>query len=232
LVLNLSPLPPAAPSIAALADPAPMVVDEAPDPAKAAETPEADAPAVPDQDMVPDLPKLAAAPTLPAPEVPVAADLTLPPPPTKPEPQPADQPDTKPRPNPKLADTAPKSAVTPDPRPDKTPAPDQNPVTAGAIAPDAGAIASGGAKVSAAAYARSVMKAVRATPRKSGGGRGMVIVGFSIARDGSLDRVMILAPSGNAALDAVAIDHIRRAAPFPAPPDGVGTSFSFEFVGK
>jgi protein TonB len=76
------------------------------------------------------------------------------------------------------------------------------------------------------------MKAVRATPRKSGVGRGKVLVGFSIGRDGSLDRIMILAPSGNAALDAVAIDHIRRAAPFPAPPDGVGTSFSFEFVGK
>jgi periplasmic protein TonB len=44
--------------------------------------------------------------------------------------------------------------------------------------------------------------------------------------------VTILEPSGNAALDAVAMDHIRRTAPFPAPPDGVAANFSFEFVGK
>ena len=234
LILDLSRLPPAAPAIAAVADPAPLVTDDAP---AAAEPPKPDAPVVPKPEALPDLPTVvdlptvAASPTLPAPDVPVMADLTLPPPPTKPEPKPVEKPGTKPKPNPKLAERAPTPTEKPDAAAkDKPPAPDRK--QAAATAPEAGAIATGGPKVSAAAYARSVMKAVRATPRKSGGGRGMVIVGFSIARDGSLDQVTILTPSGDAALDAVAVDHIRRSAPFPTPPEGAAASFSFEFVGK
>ncbi|HSF64458.1 MAG TPA: TonB family protein [Paracoccaceae bacterium] len=41
----------------------------------------------------------------------------------------------------------------------------------------------------------------------------------------------ILRSSGSATLDAAALDHIRRAAPFPPPPDG-GARFSFEFVAR
>lgn len=74
------------------------------------------------------------------------------------------------------------------------------------------------------------MKKVRATKRKTGAGRGTVVVGFSIAPDGSLAGVQVLQGSGNAALDRIATDHIRRAAPFPVPPEGAETGYSFEFV--
>jgi periplasmic protein TonB len=45
--------------------------------------------------------------------------------------------------------------------------------------------------------------------------------------------VQVLQTSGNAALDRIAMDHIRRSAPFPAPPPtATGRGYSFEFVGK
>jgi protein TonB len=76
------------------------------------------------------------------------------------------------------------------------------------------------------------MRKVRATTKKSGAGTGTVVVGFSIGRDGGFDALKVLQGSGNAALDRIATDHTRRAAPFPPPPDGARSSFSFEFVGK
>ena len=77
-----------------------------------------------------------------------------------------------------------------------------------------------------------MLKKVHAVRKKGGAGKGIVVVGFTVAADGGLAGVQILKPSGNAALDQTALGHIRRAAPFPAPPEGVGRSFSFEFVGK
>lgn len=86
--------------------------------------------------------------------------------------------------------------------------------------------------MSPAAYAKAVMKKVRSTKKKSGAGNGTVVVGFTIGKDGSLAGVKLLQSSGNAALDKIALDHIRRSAPFPAPPPDAGRSYSFEFVGK
>ncbi len=76
------------------------------------------------------------------------------------------------------------------------------------------------------------MKKVRGTKKKKGVGRGSVTVGFTVAKDGGLASVKVLQTSGNADLDQVALDHIRRSAPFPPPPEGAGRSFSFEFIGK
>jgi periplasmic protein TonB len=61
---------------------------------------------------------------------------------------------------------------------------------------------------------------------------GVVVVGFTVAKTGGLAGVTVLRSSGNAVLDQIALDHIRRAAPFAIPPAGVGRSFSFEFVGR
>ena len=82
------------------------------------------------------------------------------------------------------------------------------------------------------AYAKAVMKKVRATKKQAGAGKGVVVIGFVVAGDGGLADVKILQGSGNAALDRIALDHIRRAAPFPPPPEAAGRSFAFEFVGK
>ena len=229
--------PPAALTVAAVADPAPAVVDEAPDLAEpvAAEEPPPDLP-IPDPAPVLTRPK---AITAPPPEVEVKADISVPEP--VPVPVPDRKPEPKPEPQVKAAEPEPKPKDTPKPKEkprtaepkDAKPEPKKKPpASAGSTAPTAETKSSGGKSVSPAVYAKAVMKKVRSTKKKSGAGKGTVVVGFSIARDGGLAAVKVLQGSGNAALDQIATDHIRRAAPFPAPPEDAGTSFSFEFVGK
>jgi len=225
LILDLGVLPPVAPAVAAVAEAAPRVADEAP---AAPDEPALDeaTPTLPKADATPDL--AAAAPVaLPVPETPVAADMALPSPPKKPEPRketaekkPTEAPKSKPKKKKKE-----KAADKPKETAEKA-------VTAAASAPEAGSKTKGGGAVSPAAYAKAVMKKVRSTKKKSGAGKGTVVVGFTIAADGSLAGVKLLKGSGNAALDKIALDHIRRSAPFPVPPDSAGRSYSFEFVGK
>lgn len=224
LILDFGVLPPVAPAVAAVAEAAPRVAEEAPAAPDEPPPDEADV-RLPKTDVPQDL--AAAAPvTLPLPETPVAADLALPPPPKKPEPgtetaekKPTEAPKSKPKKNKKE-----KAADKPKETAEKA--------AAAASAPKAGSKTKGGGAVSPAAYAKAVMKKVRSTKKKSGAGKGTVVVGFTIAPDGSLAGVKLLKGSGNAALDKIALDHIRRSAPFPAPPDGAGRSYSFEFVGK
>jgi protein TonB len=168
---------------------------------------------------------VAAAPVvLPVPEGPVTADLALPPPPEKPEPK-TEKVEETPVEKPKSAPDKKKAADKPKETTEKA-------VSApAASAPKAGSQTNGRA-VSPAAYARAVMKKVRSTKKTSGAGKGTVVVGFMIAADGGLAGVRLLQGSGNAALDKIALDHIRRAVPFPMPPEGAGRSYSFEFVGK
>lgn len=84
----------------------------------------------------------------------------------------------------------------------------------------------------AASYGKTVLKKIAKLSRKPAPGKGQATVGFVIAADGRLKQVVILSSSGSAALDKVALDHVRRAAPFPAPPQGAQSSFSFEFEAK
>jgi protein TonB len=81
-------------------------------------------------------------------------------------------------------------------------------------------------------YGGQVLRKISRTKKPKAPARGTVVVGFTIADSGGLAGVQVLRSSGASALDAVALDHIRRAAPFPAPPEGARRSFSFEFVGR
>jgi protein TonB len=243
LFLDLASLPPAAPSIAAVAEAAPEV---AATPPPAPEVPDAEEaePVVPDEVTAPTL-AAAASPALPEVDRTVTADIFLPPPRPEPEPKPEPKsipettPEKKPEPEKKAAaekkpdkkksEKTAKAAETPveHAAPDKKATP-----AAEASAPNSGSKVKGGA-VSAAAYAKAVLKKVRSTKKKSGAGKGTVVVGFSIAADGGLAGVQVLQTSGNAALDRIAVDHIRRSVPFPAPPpSAAGSGYSFEFVGK
>lgn len=65
--------------------------------------------------------------------------------------------------------------------------------------------------------------------RSSSAGRGTAVVSFRIAPNGRLAAVAIARSSGNARLDRAALTHVRRAAPFPAPPPGAKTRFNFTF---
>jgi protein TonB len=225
LVLTLAAVPPAGLTVAAVADPAPAVQDNAPDLADPLPTTEDTLPGLPQTGTAPPRPELAPI-TQPAPKTPMLADLSLP----EPVPEPDPQPMVKPKPRPQKPDPRPEPEDQPKP---KAEAPkEKRTASAGAAAPVAGAKATGGSTMPPAAYAKAVMKKVRATRKQSGAGKGTVVVGFSIAADGGLAGVRVLQGSGNDALDRVALDHIRRSAPFPAPPEGAGRNYSFEFVGK
>ena len=62
--------------------------------------------------------------------------------------------------------------------------------------------------------------------------RSVATVRFVIDSSGSLSAVSIAKSSGNAELDAAAIQVIRRAAPFPAPPRGAQRSFTIRVRGR
>ena len=100
----------------------------------------------------------------------------------------------------------------------------------GAVAKGAGG-GGAGATLSPARYGAAVIQRIRKTPQKRGSGRGTARVGFEIGASGGLAAVRILRSSGSASLDAAALDHIRRAAPFPPPPEGRAT-FSFDFTAR
>lgn len=238
LFVDLGALPPSAPAVAAVAESAPQVVDEAPvaldEPAPAEEAPD-----LPEADVAPEL--AAASPVaLPVPETPVQADLALPPPPEKPEPKVEEKPVEKPKPKPepekkKVKEKAaekPKKTETAEDKPKETKK-EKAAASASASAATTGSKAKKGGAVSPAAYAKSVMKKVRSTKKKTvSGANGTAVVNFTIAADGSLAGVSLAQSSGNAALDKIALDHIRRSAPFPAPPEGVKPTYAWTFVGK
>ena len=89
----------------------------------------------------------------------------------------------------------------------------------------------GGAAASAS-YGRAVLTQISRTRKARAPSRGRTVVGFSISDAGSLASVQVLHSSGSPDLDRVALDHIRRAAPFPKPPSGAQRQFSFEFLGR
>ncbi len=89
-----------------------------------------------------------------------------------------------------------------------------------------------GGQAAQASYGSRVMRKIASTRKKTTGLRGAVIIAFSIAADGRLASVRVARSSGSAELDAVGLDHIRRAAPFPAPPAGGPARFSVEFLGR
>ena len=238
VMLDLGQLPPAAPAIAAIAESAPHVMDEAP----VQDTP----PAPVEETALPaamDAPAAALPISLPKPQMLSQSDLAIPnqaPPPVEQQPAPQDQasaekskkqPDSKPAMT-KVKEKPQKSEEkTAKAKPAKQPT--KPSASAGSAAPQKGEKAKGGApKMSSAAYAKAVMKKVRSTKKKSGAGRGVAVVGFTVAKSGGLAGVKLIRSSGNAALDQMAVSHIQRSAPFPTPPEGAGRSFSFEFVGK
>ena len=56
--------------------------------------------------------------------------------------------------------------------------------------------------------------------------KGQTVVAFTIDDTGALKSLAIAISSGTPAVDAAALDYIRHAAPFPAPPPGAQRSFS------
>lgn len=95
-----------------------------------------------------------------------------------------------------------------------------------------GGSGSGGAPGNAAVtnYPGQVMQRIQRTRQARVAGRGTAVVSFTVGANGQLAGVQIQRSSGSGVIDAAALEHVRRASPFPAPPAGAGRNFSFEFV--
>lgn len=177
-------------------------------------------------------------PVMPAAQAPVPAPepLTARP---DPAPRPQAKPAQKPKPTPKAAETPRKTAAAPQKaqargnadRDARRGAAQGSEAGRGTQAQGAAGGGGAGAAPTPARYAAAVIRQIRAVPQQRGSGRGTALVGFEIGPRGGLARVTILRSSGSAPLDAAALDHIRRAAPFPPPPE-TPARFSFEFSAR
>lgn len=237
----------ARPELSAMSEPAPDVAPDTPD-LPDAQPDEENPVSPPKADDLPDpMTKAAAAPEAPPTESAPSIDRTPIPPPkllAESDVAPAEpKAEVKPKPKPKVT-TKPKDPPTDAPekpaptkktaakdKPKAAPSEPSAEASAASKKQAASASAGNGAKA-VANYGASVMKKIRKVRKAKAPGRGTVVVGFMIAADGNLASVKVLRSSGSADLDQVAVDHIRRAAPFQPPPEGAERRFSFEFVGK
>lgn len=146
-------------------------------------------------------------------------------------------------------DAAPESSVRPVPRPAPRPQPPARPAgnaqtdarrgaaqgqiaATGAATTSAPAPAAAAGQAEASNYPGEVLRRITRLRRSNTSVRGTVTISFSIASSGALADVAVARTSGSAALDRMALDHIRRAAPFAPPPAGAQTRFTFEFAGR
>jgi periplasmic protein TonB len=144
-------------------------------------------------------------------------------------------------------DLAPETSRKPAPRPERSapaPAPQGNaPQTAtrgsqqnadgqsaNAAPIRAQAVTQGNA--AASNYPGEVLRRIQRTRQARSPARGQVLVAFRVDDRGALASLTVARSSGHPGLDQTALDHIRRAAPFPPPPNGAERQFSFEFVGR
>ncbi|MBM9594398.1 energy transducer TonB [Roseitranquillus sediminis] len=73
-------------------------------------------------------------------------------------------------------------------------------------------------------YKKLVLVRIARQPRRATGLRGSAVIGLRIAGNGRVAELNVQRSSGSPRLDAVAVAHVRRAAPFPPPPDGISVT--------
>lgn len=187
-------------------------------------------PVTPQVPMAQAAPSTPPEPIAPAPEVTVQqADAATPRPQRRPEPrqEPRQQPTQQPRAQASAA-SAPQAAGNAEHDARRGSAEGSASASAAASGDSGAAAQAGNAAVSN--YPGEVMNRIRRTRQQRVSGRGVAIVSFTIANNGGLAAASVQRSSGSAAIDRAALEHIRRSAPFPAPPAGAGRSYSFEFV--
>ncbi|MFN4155158.1 MAG: TonB family protein [Paracoccaceae bacterium] len=81
-------------------------------------------------------------------------------------------------------------------------------------------------------YPGLVLRQIERTRKPAHATRGTVVVAFRVAASGALASARVARSTGDPSLERAALDHIRRAAPFPPPPAGAETDFRFEFIGR
>ncbi|PIE12791.1 MAG: hypothetical protein CSA68_12205 [Rhodobacterales bacterium] len=81
-------------------------------------------------------------------------------------------------------------------------------------------------------YPGKVMRKIQRTRKERAPARGKAVVGFRVSASGAASSVRIVRSSGSAAVDRIALRHVRRASPFPKPPPGAQRSFTVTITAK
>ncbi|WP_306151301.1 TonB family protein [Roseovarius sp. MMSF_3281] len=81
-------------------------------------------------------------------------------------------------------------------------------------------------------YPGLVMRRLSRAGKPRVNARGASVVAFRISANGALGSVSLARSSGSSALDRAALRLVRRAAPFPKPPQGARRSFSIQIKGR
>jgi TonB family protein len=167
-------------------------------------------------------PELAVAAREPPREAPVEAT------PTPPEPV---RTETKPEPQPKAVqkrEPTKKQETRPKERPTRTASTDPNPT--GPRSNAAGGAGRGGATSNADYSGRVAAHLMRhkryPDDARSRGDQGRAMVSFSLDGGGRVTRVSLVRGTGSSSLDQEATAMVRRASPFPAPPEGRAQNFT------
>ncbi|WP_112311788.1 energy transducer TonB family protein [Pseudogemmobacter bohemicus] len=213
-------LPPSE-AIEAITEPTPDVMDQV-----AAEEMKS-----PDVEDTPDTPELTEAPDTPdeAPEVEEIVEDILPEPDQAPPPKPVvevkkkqEKPRKKEKPKEVKKVEKPKEPVEKAEEKPKKKASESQAEAKASKQKASGGSSAGSGSASAKNYGASVMKKIQRTKKKSPprGQRGKAVVTLTVTDSGGLAGASIARSSGSAELDAIAVDHVRRAAPFPPPPAG------------
>lgn len=215
-------LPPSA-AIEAITEPAPDVMEQV-----AAEEMKS-----PDIEDTPDTPELTEAPDVPdeTPEIEeVVADITPevdqepPPKPVVEVPKPKQKPKQQDKPKEVKKAEKPKEPAKEKPAKEKPKKKASESQAEAKAAKQTASAASSTGSGSAAVknYGAAVMKKIQRTKKKSPprGQRGKAVVTLTVADSGGLAGAGIARSSGSAEIDAIAVDHVRRAAPFAPPPAG------------
>lgn len=218
VMIELAPMPVSAPSQTQDVAPGPEMMQSPQTTPDAPDEPD-DAPPPPEpvkQEVAEDAPEL--------PPTPVPSDVVLPVAHPEPQPKPLDMQKPKPEEKPKkeAKPTRRRQAPVTSAAPRSEAAPSQR-----TAAPSPGASASNSrARASWAAMISAHLNRFKRYPRGADGITGRPVVRFSLDGSGRVTSASLVRSSGSSVLDDEAVSTVRRASPFPAPPDGRGASFS------
>jgi len=83
-------------------------------------------------------------------------------------------------------------------------------------------------KEASAKYGALVMKHLMRRKKPRTVQAGATVIGFELNRDGSINRAEVVKSSGSKRFDREALKYVKRAAPFPMPPDSADLNFRVE----
>jgi protein TonB len=209
-------------------DPAPSAAtpEDSTQPTQQAEAPAAEAEPPPAADEPPSEPTAVPAPALEAPPVPSPAPAKMDAAEQQPAPRPPPPP--KPREERRAEPTRPPRAIRPAEQ--SAPRPSRAAPRTASLSPSADS--RGGAARSAASNYPGLVAAHLARNKqypaeaRSRGDRGTATVSFRIDGGGRVVSVALARGTGSPSLDAETVAMVRRASPFPPPPDGRAASFT------